>query len=235
MRVSTPGTFYSKGGEGKDRFWLKLISPSNIVNTQLIGYISGATNDYEKDFDAEAMSLSSDLFYSKLGDRRLVIQGESTFRNSDLVILGANIFQDGTYTIALKNVEGVFAGAQDIYLKDNLLNTYTNLKERSYSFTASKGISEGRFEIVYTPETKLATGTTGAEDLKVYRDGNDFVVVSSGKKITGLEFYDSAGRLVYRSRPNQFEMRINTSTLTPGVYVFKIDRNGTISSKKVMK
>lgn len=235
MRVSTPGTFYSKGGEGKDRFWLKLVSPASTVNTQLIGYVDGATNEYEQDFDAEAMSLSSDLFYSKLGDRRLVIQGKSNFTNTDRVILGANVFQEGTYTIALKNVEGVFAGAQDIYLKDNLLNTYTNLKERSYSFTASKGISEGRFEIVYTPETKLATGTTGAEDLKVYRDANDFVVVSSGKKITGLELYDSAGRLVYTSQPNQAEMRINASTLTHGVYVLKIDRNGTVVSKKVMK
>ena len=235
VRVSTPGTFYSKEGGAKNRFWLKLVSPASTVNTQLIGYVDGATNEYEQDFDAEAMSLSSDLFYSKLGDRRLVIQGKSNFTNTDRVILGANVFQEGIYTIGLKDAEGVFAGSQDIYLKDNLLNTYTNLKERSYSFTASKGISEGRFEIVYTPETKLATGTTGAEDLKVYRDGNDFVVVSSGKKITGLELYDSAGRLVYRSRPNQSEMRINTSTLTPGVYVFKIDRNGTLSSKKVMK
>jgi len=235
LRVTDAGTFYQKGAEIKNRFTLTLTSPAQVLNSQLIAYVNGATNGYEQDYDAEIMGVSSDLFYSVLGDRRLLIQGKGVFTDGDAVPLGANFFTDGDYTVSLNNAEGIFAGAQSVYLKDKQTGIITDLSAGSYSFTAAKGISDGRFEVIYKPETILSTDGTQKDDLTVYRDGDDFVIRSSGAKITGVELYDGAGRLLYHSRLNQTATRIEGAELNEGVYVLKIERGALVSSKKIMK
>jgi len=235
VRVSTTGHFFNKNAEQKDRFWLKLISSDSIVNTQLIGYIEGATNDFEKDYDAEIMGMSSNIFYSTLEDRKLQIQGKAAFNQEDKVQLGANIFADGAYTIALENPEGIFASGQNIYLKDHLMGTFTNLSEQDYTFDATAGITEGRFEIVYESPTVLGTDAVTKDELMVYRDGNSFVVKSAVKNITGIEVYDVSGRLWKKLNANSKEVTIDASAMNSGMYILKINRNGEISGRKIMK
>ena len=235
LRITDPGTFFYKGEVQKDRFWLKLISPDNIVNTQLIAYIPGATNNFEKDFDAEAFDMTSDLFYSKADNKVLLIQGKGDFTDTDKVILGANFFKKGNYTIELENNEGIFANTQDIYLKDNVTHTCTNLKNSSYTFAAEKGISEGRFEIVYQPQTVIPKGVEVSDELAVYREAGSFVVKAQSSKITGIEVYDTGGRLVYQSQPQTLQVQINTDQLNNGLYILKINQNGKISDRKMMK
>jgi len=237
LRVTTDGTFFHKGNTPKNRFWIKLIAPEGLVNTQLIGYIPGATDGYEQDFDAEAMSLSSDLFYSVLDDKKLVIQGKSdNFNIEDKIPIGANIFKDGNYTIALDKAEGIFETDQNIYLKDNLLETVTNLNEQDYTFDAAAGITEGRFEIVYQPEATLATDQSSLkDDLLVYRNGNTYIVKSAFKNITQIEVYDLAGRLLKKIGANDKVVTIDATSMNNGMYILKINRNGEISDRKILK
>ena len=236
LRTTISGTFYQRNETQKDRYWLKLIAPDSLVNSQLIGYIPGATNGFEKDFDAEAFSLSSDLFYSKLEDKDLLIQGRGTFVDTDKVILGANFFRNGSYTIELENPEGIFGDSQAIYLKDNELGTYTNLQEGGYQFMATAGMSEGRFEIVYVPETVLSTGNTNTSQLLVYRDGGDFVVRSAEKNISEIEVYDASGRLILKKAGKNREVRIGAESMVSGMYVLKATlENGEVHHRKIRK
>lgn len=235
LRVANAGTFFSRQNEEKDRFWLKLISADSIINSQLIGYIDGATNGFEQDYDAELMGMSSDVFYSLLEDRRLQIQGKAAFDPSDKVQLGANIFKNGTYTIAIENPEGIFNAGQKVYLKDNLLNRWVDLNAQSYTFEATKGITEGRFEIVYESPTVLATDAVTKDELMVYRDGTSFVVKSAVKNITGIEVYDISGRLWKKLNVNSKEVTLDASAMNSGMYILKINRNGEISGRKIMK
>ena len=235
LRVSNAGTFFSRQNEEKDRFWLKLISADSIVNSQLIGYIDGATNGYEQDYDAELMGMSSDVFYSLLEDRRLQIQGKGAFDPSDKVQLGANIFKNGNYTIAIENPEGIFNAGQKVYLKDNLLNRWVDLTAQTYTFEATKGITEGRFEIVYESPTVLATDAVTKDELIVYRDSGDFVVKAKSKKMTMLEVYDASGRLVYTTKPNDTKVVISGDRLNRGVYILKISQDGVVTAKKILK
>ena len=235
LRVNNAGTFFSRQNEEKDRFWLKLISADSIVNSQLIGYIDGASNGYEQDYDAELMGMSSDVFYSLLEDRKLQIQGKGAFDQSDKVQLGANIFKNGTYTIAIENPEGIFNAGQKVYLKDNLLNRWVDLNSQAYTFEATKGITEGRFEIVYESPTILGTDAVTKDELQVYRDSGDFVVKAKSKKITSLEVYDGSGRLVYTTRPNDTKVVITGDRLNRGVYILKINQDGVVTGKKILK
>lgn len=237
LRVNNPGTFFHKDGdEAINRFWVKLISSDSIVNTQLIAYIDGATDEFENDYDAELLSLSSNAFYSLLGERKLQIQGKSfNFNSADKILLGTNIFKNGSYTIALENPEGIFAGSQNIYLKDLLLNTLTNLNQGSYNFTATPGILEGRFEIVYEPQSTLVVQNVIRDELVIYRSGDNFVLRSAVKNIDHVEIFDMSGRLYKKLTGDKRELTFNASSMSSGIYILKVNRKGEITSKKIIK
>ena len=219
-----------------DRFWIQMTTPMELVTTAGIGYVSGATNDFEIDYDAPMMGLGSDAIYTILGTEQLGIQGrEYPLIRSDVVDLGTNHFEDGIYTIAIPLAEGIFNGSQAIYLKDNETGIVTNLSENRYSYAAVKGQSDGRFELFYEAKTVLGTDSLVKETLIVYREGNSFVVKSPTKKITDLEMFDSSGRLIYKVGPNNTKTIVPAESITQGVYILKINQEGEITTRKVMK
>lgn len=234
MRISTSGTFFQKGTAVKNRFWLKLISPDNVINSQLIGYIPGATDGFEHNYDAEAFNLSSDLFYSIADGKNLLIQGKSdAFSTDDKIQLGANFFKNGNYTIALDHAEGIFNTSQPIYLKDIETGAVTDLSAKDYTFQATKGISEGRFQIVY--KMPLSTGEVKKENVQIYRDGNSFII-NAKQKMTDVEFYDASGRLILKLNPNAIETKIDVNHFLSGVFILKINLlSGEIVTKKIRK
>ena len=236
LRVSTAGTFYSRGQETKDRFWLKLQSPDNLINSQLIGYIAGATDGFEMDFDAEAFSMSSNLFYSLLGNQKLLIQGKGpAFTQEDKISLGANFYQNGIYTISLESAEGIFENNQSVYLKDRQAGILTNLNQGNYTFSATSGDTASRFEIVYKPEMVLAVGANSKDELTVYREGNEFIVNAQNKKISSVEVFDVSGRLIYSASANSLRVSISLENMVSSVYVLKINQGGQITTKKIKK
>ena len=165
-----------------------------------------------------------------------MIQGKGIFTDTDKVSMGANFFRNGNYTVSLKNTEGIFANGQAIYLKDRQTGAVTNLGEGGYTFAASKGITEDRFEIIYQPENVLATGTADQDALEVYRDGGDFTVRSSHKRIAALEVYDASGRMVYSTNPFRKETVIPGNLLVNGIYLVKTElEDGQRSVKKIRK
>lgn len=236
LRVSDSGEFFQKDAGAKNRFWLNLLSPSDLVNSQLIGYVAGATDEYEKDYDAEAFSLSSDLFYSAIPGKKLLIQGKSeAFTNEDKITLGANFFQNGTYTIALENAEGIFDGSQNIYLKDKQEGIITNLSQGSYTFIATKADNATRFEIIYKPEAVLATGGSAKNQIIVYRDGTDFVI-KSPQALKNVEVYDNSGKLIIILKPNDTTAILDASAIPNGGYILKIkSKEGVIVSRKIVR
>lgn len=236
LRVADNGTFFQKNGASKNRFWLTLNSPKDIVNSILVGYVPGATDGYEIDFDGELFVVGSDSFYSVLGARKLAINGKSdAFSVEDVVPVG-NVFSvAGDYTIQLQSPEGIFENNQTIYLKDKLMNKYINLsQENSYTFAAVKGTDASRFEIVYKESTVLGNAESGKSDFQVYRDGEAFVVKSS--KILGeIVLYDASGKLVRSYRSHTKDFRIEAVTLPNGVFIIKAENSGDVRTKKIIR
>lgn len=227
--------FNNKLDEEKNRFWLTLSTPSNMTNTILVGYIEGATNAFEKDYDAPMLTDGSDSFYSILGNQKLIIQGkEDSFTDSDIIPLGTKYYETGTHKIQLYKKEGIFNGGQNVYLKDKLLNKTVNLTSGDYTFTAVKGTDATRFEIIYKDDVVLGTDTATKSDFTVYKDGSDYVIKSS--KILGkVEVYDTAGRMVVSKKTTENNIRLNAATLTNGVYIIKAENSGDVRTKKVIK
>ena len=243
IRGNGQSNFYNKGANNKeddelekDRYWLKLISPQNIVNTILVAYVDGATNNYDEGYDADLMVVGSDSFYSLLGAHKLQIQGRKPGLDlDDVVPLGNKHYVSGTNTIALDDKNGIFANGQPIYLKDKLTGTVTNLQDKSYSFDSAEGEFTDRFEIIY--KTTLAVSENATKNISIFKDQSDFVIRTKNP-VQNVEVYDMSGRMIQSSniRNNAgTDIRIDHSKLNKGVYVIRVNQDGQIFTQKVIK
>lgn len=236
MRVGydADATFYNAKKAVKNRFWLKMTSPNKIANTVLVGYIPGATNGFEIDFDGELFIVGSDSFYSILGNKKLAIQGKANFGNEDIITVGTKYAVSGNYIISLGRKEGIFDTDQKIYLRDKLKNTYTDLASQDYTFFANKGLDESRFEIVYKNNEVLGAGTAKKSDFTVYRDGESFVIQSS-EKLGKVQLFDVSGKLIFTTSTLQKELRLDATTISSGVYIIKAENSGNAKTKKIIR
>ena len=235
MRSTSGGNFFQKNSV-KNRFWLTMTSPNNLINTILVGYITGATNNYETDFDGELFEVGSDSFYSLLGAKKLAIQGRADLFSADDVVGLGNVYSaNGNYSIKLQGAEGLFDGSQKIYLRDKLLNKYVDMTSgQAYQFTAVKGTDNTRFEIVYKDQSVLGASDAVKSDFIVYKNGNE-QVIKSDKKLGRIDLFDVSGKLIRSYFATSNEFRIDTSTLMNALYIIKVNNSGEIRTKKFIK
>ncbi len=233
MRNASASTFFNKSSQnlGEGKFWLQLKTPTNAYNSLAITYGEGAQNTLDA-FDSKVRAIASDAFYSVIGSEKLAIQGRADFVDTDIVTLGNKQFEAGQHTISLVDKTGVFSTGQDVYLRDKLLGTYSNLQTSPYSFSADAGTFEDRFEIVYKPGSALATSENIKSGLQVYRTGEVFVVKNS-EKLDDISVFDSSGRLISSFKPNANSTEI--ALKTKGVYIFRITSGGKTENKKILE
>ena len=238
MRSYSPASiFFNKQKTSKDRFWLNLKSPSNINNTILLSYVPGATDNYERLYDADLLVVGSDAFYSINGASKLAIQGRRyPLNNNDVVTLGAKYFETGDYSIILSEKEGLFNDNQAIYLKDKKLDKVINLTEEGfYKFAATKGIDESRFELIYQDLSSFEKTSKVAGTVNVIKDESEIVVIDTRDIINSVDVFDASGKLITSlSGNNSKEVRLSTLGFVKGVYIVKITSEKGITTKKVI-
>lgn len=238
MRVSTKSKFSNARLPLLDqpKVWLRLTTPAQNFNTTLIGYIQGATDDIDNGYDTKPMYKTSDMFYSVVNSETLVIQGKSNnFSIDDKVQLGAVYYEPGNYEISIAQVEGIFNGAQDVYLKDNQLNKTVNLSQGPYQFQAETGVDNTRFEIVYKTDSTLGVDNVSkTKETVVYKSAENIIVENNSNKITSVQVFDATGKLVASAKPNSNQFSIENSKLQKGLVIFKISLNDKIETKKFL-
>ncbi|QBO57218.1 T9SS type A sorting domain-containing protein [Chryseobacterium salivictor] len=227
--------FLGKGGSATqdDRYWLQMTSPSGVTSTAAVVHYAAGNNLFGPE-DSRTMG-GSDALYTLVEGERIAIDGRSRFENTAVVPLGTQHFVSGSYTIGIDEAEGIFGNGQTIYLKDRQTGTITNLSQGTYTFSANAGESTGRFEIIYKPETVLVTYSTLKEELVVYREAEDFIIKAQTRKISDVEVYDAAGRMVYKTKPDNTKAVISSQYLMRGVYILKISQGNEVTVKKVIR
>lgn len=226
--------FFSKSAV-KDRYWVKMISPLQGVNTIAVVYYEGGKDSFGHD-DSELNQTSSDMFYTIKEDRKLLIEGKPLFVDTDKVLIGSKHFEAGSYTISLGEREGIFNGSQNIYLKDKQTGMLTNLSNGDYTFTASAGDITNRFEIVYKEESVLGVDESASKDrIVVYKDAKDFVVKSTDENISEISIFDTSGRLVKVVKGNEREVRFTIDTFADGMYLLNIKTENQVVSRRIIK
>lgn len=221
----------------KNRLWLNLENTQGGFNQTLIGYIQGATNNYDRGYDGELFGGNSATFYSIIPSKRLTIQGKSLpFSEDDIVPMGYKTTVAGNYRITLDHFDGLFE-SQNIYIKDNLLNVIHDIKIAPYNFSSAVGTFDNRFEVVYQ-NTSLGIDDPifNPESIIVYQK-DKFIYIDAGlTSIDQLQVFDIHGRLIYDAKNiNNTEAVIKTLPSVDQVLIIKITTvNGNKVSKKLI-
>ena len=229
------GKFFNRiASSKKDRFWLELKTPLNFVNPILIGYINGATDNFELDYDAPLLIEGADSFYSILGNDKLAIQGKQyPMKKEDVIPLGAIFYQAGSHTISLVNKDGVFETEQPIYLHDKFMNTFTDLQKNDYTFTADKGEVKNRFEITYSVQSLSAQDSVAKFGVKVYQSGDKYII-EADKVFSELKIFNTSGSLIDSIKSGRKILTIEKNKLATGINVFSIIFADDIVNKKII-
>ena len=138
----------------RHRIWLNLTNAGGAFKQLLVGYVTGATNGFDKLYDGTTIDSNPYIdFYSINSGRNLTIQGRGLpFVITDEVPLGYKANIAGAFTISIDHVDGLF-GTQDIFLKDLTTGGIHNLKNGAYSFTTEIGRFNDRFLLLYVDNT----------------------------------------------------------------------------------
>jgi hypothetical protein len=183
----------------KHRVWLNLTNKQGAFKQMLVGYLTGATNEYDSSFDGPSYNGNEFIdFYSISDGAFLAIQGRALpFDENDSVPLGYSSAIEGDFSISIDEVDGLLVG-QSIYLEDKLNNTIHNLTKEAYTFETSKGTFDDRFVLRYTDKT-LGTGdfdTTNTQVLVSVKN-KQIKINSSVESIDKVLIFDILGKQIF--------------------------------------
>ncbi|KRD11569.1 hypothetical protein ASE21_07625 [Flavobacterium sp. Root901] len=222
----------------KNRLWLNFANAEGAFKQALIGYIDGATNSWDQNYDAATLSGNTYIdFYSINEAKKLTIQGRAIpFEDTDVIPLGYKTTVAGEFTISIDHTDGLLNN-QAVYLEDKTNNIIHDLKAGDYKFNTEIGTFTDRFQLKYTNKT-LGTG-----DFENVKDGllvavKDKVikVISSKENIKEVNVYDISGKLLYnKKKVGAAELSISNLQTANQVLLVKVTlENNFTTARKII-
>jgi hypothetical protein len=206
----------------KNRVWLNLTKDSEQLSQLLLGYVTGATNDFDKLYDATTFGGTDFDFYSIDNSKQYTIQGRTLpFDTEEQIPLGYKTTFDGVFAIGIDKADGGFVG-EKIYLEDKTTSTIHDLTTGSYSFTTAKGEFKDRFVLRYTTTAKLGTDDVAdkGKGVIVSVKNRQIKINSFDQSITAVKVYDLKGSLLYeKNKLNNTEFIIDHLTASTHVMI----------------
>lgn len=221
----------------KHRVWLNMTNTQGLFKQLLVGYIEGATNTWDNNYDGVTINGNIYVdFYSINEGRKLTIQGRALpFLESDVVPLGYRSGIEGELTIAIDHADGDLTN-HPVYLEDKLTNTTHNLQAGPYTFNTSIGTFLDRFVLKYT------SAVLGVDDFENQKN-NLFVSVknknikvnSTHDFIKEVSIFDISGKLIYNNRKiENTELQISNLQSGDQVLIVKVTlENGKTTTRKI--
>ncbi|WP_055094538.1 T9SS sorting signal type C domain-containing protein [Flavobacterium aquidurense] len=222
----------------KHRIWLNFENNQGIFKQILIGYIQGATNLYDEDYDATSFNGNKYVdFYSRADNENLVIQGRALpFVDADAVPLGYRTTIAGEFTISIDKVDGDMKN-QAIYVEDKTTGIIHNLKNGKYNFVSEIGNFADRFILRYTAITLANEDFKNLEnDLLISVKNKVIKVASSKENIKEVTVFDITGKILYnKKKVESKELYIQNILSGTQVLVIKVIlENEYTSTKKII-
>lgn len=243
--ISRNSNFYrtantsERNAENDSKYWLSIANADGLYSEFLVGYIDGATNNLDSNYDGITYSSGNVMLYTIVDANKLAIQGRQyPFNNTDIVPFAYKVATAGQYTISINKKEGEFETGQTIYLFDTTTNQYHDLTAGDFTFTSAAGTFENRFEVRYTNETLgVENPIASNSDIVVYKNGNQIAVKATNFTIADMQVYDITGKLLFNKKGiDNNEFSTSSLNVATQVVVVKVTLDGgqTISKKVIM-
>lgn len=207
MRSTTGNTetlFRGKKSAKKSRIWININDGDGGFKQMAVGYVGGASPEYDPFFDAEMVTNSNVKIYSILEDKNLTIQGRPYWHvNSDESIpVGIYSKQETELEVSIDHFDGEFE-YKEVYLEDKDLGVMHNLKDSSYRFSTTSGEYNDRFVLHFKSVVPVREEAEGNEsdliksNLIVSTNSDGVELVNDDYKITKVEVYNILGSKIY--------------------------------------
>lgn len=223
---------------------LKLENSNNKKFKTDFYFTDNASLGLDPGYDSETFSgLTPQLsIYSQLvEDNTGINMGVQSIGNLNLadvtIPLGVNAIQGEQVTISI--LETTLPQSTDIFLEDNVTNTFTQLTTSDYVFTPSSNIQGiGRFFLRFT-ENSLSVNDLNVQNvLLIYATVSPkklFVKGNLTEKST-VKIFDLQGRLILTSNldSGSNNNQIDVSNLKAGIYSVSVSNDSMVKTKKII-
>jgi hypothetical protein len=240
QKVSGNNDQFLRTAENEDdgKSWFRL-SGSMGYSPILLGFIPGATDGYESNYDATFISEGATIeFYSLMGPGKYEIQGRSELcsenKPKEEIPLGFEVTSAGDYTISivLEYIDPMF----EILLEDKLLGITTDLRQMDYTFNVPNPMEDhNRFLLHYDYNAALGTDDFDINENEVHTYFLDDQLYSNSGSMDPrtIQLFDVIGKEVINTK---YEKKLSTKGIRNGLYVVKYSyENSKTVSKKVIK
>ncbi|AGC77987.1 putative secreted protein (Por secretion system target) [Nonlabens dokdonensis] len=215
---------------------------SNLIHRQLLVTVdSSATFGIDRGYDGKLLDEQMDDMAWKSSNEKLTIQGIPSVNDLTELPLFIKINNDSTFNIVIDELRNVPVD-QDVFVKDAVLNTYTDIKNGSYtSPMLASGTYEDRFSITFSQQSTLS------EEVPLINDNDLIVFTPSGleqlhvKKsntilLEDLTLINMLGQNVktYDISNENDIIKVDISQLASGNYIVKMNSNYGILTRKVI-
>ncbi|KAB1063679.1 T9SS type A sorting domain-containing protein [Salibacter halophilus] len=227
--MRTTGNDQFRSSQSLPRFWLSL-NDNRISSQMLIAFPGGATDEFEKMYDAPRyygqnhLNISSQL---PSDSTAMVIQGMEMIGADTIKEINLLVEVDTTKEVVfdLDSIELIDEDIK-IYLKDQLHDSLTDIRKNSYITTLDSGKYRSRFSIVLDSRIDDGSdsgngGQTGIEEIEnnfksYYANQAIHIQNNSSKTIDECKVYDVSGKVVFYSSKNK--SAYYTPNLSNGMY-----------------
>lgn len=221
------------------RSWLTF-NRKEKTNTLLVGFLDGATNGFDRIYDAPHNINEKSLGFYSLTDSgdKLTIQGLPELTQDEKIVkLGFVVDELGEHTIGIQ--EEHIGDEYFIYLKDTQNNITTDLRATNYTFMIDNlGENNTRFEVVYLKNQKailsVDDSSTTNQELIIFTNSSKELIVKQEnsleiKKISLFNILGEEIKTFYANKKNY------VGDLSNGVYIVKASFEGNkITTNKIL-
>ena len=220
--------------------------PNGYVRHLLLGFTPNNTASDGIDYGYDA--LNRDTFPDDLNwmieDKRFVIQGVGAFDDTKKYYLGLFLEHSGAISIDLKETYN-FQTPINVYIYDNLLNTYTNITDSNYEASMISGEYLDRFYIAFKDESQadkfannsLSTDAFNLENTRVNYLSNTkelYINTHNNFIIETINIYNLLGQEIYslnhvNSKLIKIPLEIKQNKY--GIVILKNDQGDSLSKK----
>jgi hypothetical protein len=206
---------------------------------------NGSETIFKPGFDAKiAQKLKTDTYLITGTNKELAIK--SIAYDVDAKIPFGIIAEDdlSTFSITINSLDNVSDNV-DVYLYDNLNNSYTDIRNGTFDITLDAGTYNDRFEVVFKnasqeQEELEITEEEIVNSFNVYQNNTNNVLTIKNPKayiVKSFMMFDVTGKLIYNKTNlgNNEEYTFPTSSLSNGMYLTKVTTDQDFEiTKKVM-
>ncbi|UPT72084.1 MAG: T9SS sorting signal type C domain-containing protein [Flavobacterium sp. JAD_PAG50586_2] len=222
----------------KNRVWLNITNATGAYDEALVGYITGATNDFDNLYDGKTFPAGNVVsLYSILDTANYAIQGRALpFNENDIVPLGITTTISGDFSISLEHFDGLFQN-QNVFLLDKSTGIYHDLKTAPFDFNIATGTYNDRFELRFDNGTLGTDNPISLEDdIKIVKTGKHIEVTANNFTIDKIQFFDLLGKSLYFEKDiNSNQFKTAELNIAKQVIIVKITLdNGNIITKKIL-